>query len=142
MMVYLDTNVLIYAFTKNVDDENQKAISTMILEKAIDSDTLIVSETILCEFAFISNKLNEDKNDIDNNLKFLSTFLQPSNFSITQRMLEILEETGLYISSFDVYHLAFAEYYNSKLFTFDKGFKKLQNISKIEVVINMKNDIE
>ena len=135
MMVYLDTNVLIYAFTKNIDDENQKDISTILVEKAIDNDTLIVSEIVLCEFAFISNKLNEDKNDIDDNLEFLSTFLQPSNFGINQRMLEILKETSLYISSFDIYHLAFSEYYNSKLFTFDKGFKKLQNISKVEIVI-------
>jgi predicted nucleic acid-binding protein len=134
-MVYLDTNVLIYAFTKNIDDKNQKAISTILVEEAIDNDTLIVSEIILCEFAFISNKLNEDKNDIDDNLEFLSSFLQASNFSINQRMLEILSETSLYISSFDIYHLAFAEYYNSKLFTFDKGFKKLQSISKIEIVI-------
>ena len=50
-------------------------------------------------------------------------------------MTEILKETSLYISSFDVYHLAFSEYYNAKLFTFDKGFKKLQHISKIELII-------
>jgi predicted nucleic acid-binding protein len=134
-MVYFDTNVLLYAFTKNIDDEKQREISTILVEEAIDNDTLIISEVILCEFAFVSNKLNEDKNDIDNNLEFLSTFLQPSNFSINQRMIEILNKTNLYISSFDVYHLAFAEYHNTKLFTFDKGFKKLQNISKIEIYI-------
>ena len=134
-MVYFDTNVLLYAFTKNIDDEKQREISTALVEEAIVNDTLIVSEVILCEFAFVSNKLNEDKNDIDNNVEFLSTFLQPSNLSINQRMLEILKETNLYISSFDVYHLAFAEYHNTKLFTFDKGFKKLQNISKIEIDI-------
>ncbi len=134
-MVYFDTNVLLYAFTKNIDDKKQRDISTILVEKAIENDTLIVSEVILCEFAFVSNKLNEDKNDIDNNLEFLSTFLQPSNFSINQRMIEILNKTNLYMSSFDVYHLAFTEYYNAKLFTFDKGFKKLQNISKIEIDI-------
>ena len=135
MMVYFDTNVLLYAFTKNIDNEKQREVSTILVEEAIDNDTLIVSEIILCEFAFVSNKLNEDKNDIDNNLEFLSTFLQPSNFSINQRMIEVLNKTNLYISSFDVYHLAFAEYHNTKLTTFDKGFKKLQNISKIEVII-------
>lgn len=135
MMVYFDTNVLLYAFTKNIDDEKQKEISIKLVEEAIENDTLIVSEVVLCEFAFVSNKLNEDKNDINNNLEFLSSFLQPSNFSISQRILEVLKETNLYISSFDVYHLAFAEYHNTELFTFDKGFKKLQNISKIEVVI-------
>lgn len=135
MMVYFDTNVLLYAFTKNIDDEKQREISIKLVEEAIKNDTLIVSEVVLCEFAFVSNKLNEDRNDIDNNLEFLSSFLQPSNFSISQRTLEILKETNLYISSFDVYHLAFAEYHNAELLTFDKGFKKLQNISKIEVVI-------
>ncbi len=134
-MVYFDTNVLLYAFTKNIDDEKQRDISTILVEEAINNDTLIVSEIILCEFAFVSNKLNEDKNDIDNNLEFLSTFLQPSNFTINQRMIEILNKTNLYISSFDVYHLAFSEYHNAKLFTFDKGFKKLQAISKIEIYI-------
>ena len=134
-MVYFDTNVLIYAFTKNVDDKKQKDISVKLVEEAIMNDTLIVSELLLSEFAFISNKINEDKNDIDDNLEFLLTFLQPSNFTINQRVLEILKATSLYISSFDVYHLAFAEYHNSRLFTFDKGFKKLQNISKIEIDI-------
>ncbi|MBS9782383.1 MAG: type II toxin-antitoxin system VapC family toxin [Arcobacter sp.] len=135
MMVYFDTNIFIYAFTKNVDNDKQKDISIKLIEDAIDNDTLIVSPLILCEFAFISNKINENKDDIDDNLGFLSTFLRSSNFSINQRMLEILKETSLYISSFDVYHLAFCEYHDAKLYTFDKGFKKLQKISKIEIDI-------
>ncbi len=102
MMVYFDTNVLIYAFTKNVDDEKQKNISVQMVGEAIEKGDLIVSELILCEFAFISNKL---------------------------------KETSLYISSFDVYHLAFSEFYNARLITFDKGFKKLKEIAKVEMVI-------
>ena len=135
MMVFFDTNILIYAFCKNIDNKEQQNISVKLFDEAIENQNLIVSELILCEFAFISNKLKENKNDIDDNLKFLSTFLKQSNSNINQRMTEILKETSLYISSFDVYHLAFSEYYNAKLFTFDKGFKKLQNISKIEIDI-------
>ena len=126
MMVYFDTNV---------DDEKQKNISVKLVENGLALDTVIVSELTLCEFAFISNKINENKHNIDDNLEFLSTFLQPSNLIINQRVIDILKDTSLYISSFDICHLAFAEYYNSKLFTFDKGFKKLQNISKVEVII-------
>ena len=63
-MVYFDTNVLIYAFSKNVDDEKQKSISIKLLEEAIANNSLIVSELILSEFAFISNKLNENKNEL------------------------------------------------------------------------------
>lgn len=135
-MVYFDTNVLIYAFSKNVDNEKQKALSVKLVEEAITNNALIVSELILSEFAFISNKLNENKSEIDDNLEFLSSYLKSSDYTVSQRMLEILKETNLYISSFDVYHLAFAEYYHAELITFDKGFKKLLDIAKVNIVLN------
>jgi len=102
---------------------------------AIEDKSLIVSELILCEFAFISHKLKENKDEIDDNLAFLSEYLKPTDITVHQRILEILKETSLYVSSFDVYHLAFSEYYNSKLVTFDKGFKKLKKLSKVEIVV-------
>jgi predicted nucleic acid-binding protein len=134
-MVYFDTNVLIYAFSKNTDDERQKDISVKLVGDAIEDESLIVSELILCEFAFISHKLKENKDEIDDNLAFLSEYLKPTDITVHQRILEILKETSLYVSSFDVYHLAFSEYYNSKLVTFDKGFKKLKKLSKVEIVV-------
>jgi len=134
-MVYFDTNVLIYAFVKNIDDEQQRELSISLVEEAIENDTLILSELILCEFAFISAKLNEEQSTVDENLEFLSTFLQPTHFNISQRMLEILKESRVYKSSFDVFHLAFSEYYNAKFITFDKGFKKLHNSVTIEIDI-------
>ena len=135
-MVYFDTNVLIYAFSKNVDDERQKNLSIKLVEEAIENNSLIVSELILSEFAFISYKLNENKSEIDDNLEFLSSYIKPSHYSISQRMLEILKETSLYISSFDIYHLAFCERYNAELHTFDKGFKKLLDISKVNISVH------
>ena len=135
MMVYFDTNVLIYAFANNIDDNKQGEISTLLVEEALNTETLIVSEITLCEFAFVSAKMNENKNDIDDNLEFLSLFLQPSNIIVNQRVLEILKNKSLYISSFDIFHLAFAEYHNVKLVTFDKGFNKLHAISKVEIDI-------
>jgi predicted nucleic acid-binding protein len=134
-MVYFDTNVLIYAFSKNIDDERQKDISVKLVGDAIEDESLIVSELILCEFAFISHKLKENKDEIDDNLAFLSEYLKPTDITVHQRILEILKETSLYVSSFDVYHLAFSEYYNSKLVTFDKGFKNLKKLSKVEIVV-------
>jgi len=135
MMVYFDTNVIIYAFSKNIDDERQKDISVKLVGDAIEDESLIVSELILCEFAFISHKLKENKDEIDDNLAFLSEYLKPTDITVHQRILEILKETSLYVSSFDVYHLAFSEYYNSKLVTFDKGFKELKKLSKVEIVV-------
>jgi len=135
-MVYFDTNVLLYAFSKNIDNEKQKNISVKLVGEAIENEILIVSDLILCEFAFVSNKLKENKNEIDENLEFLSEYLKPADLFIHQRMLEILKDTSLYISSFDVYHLAFSEFYNAQLITFDKGFRKLKNISETEIIIH------
>ena len=57
MMVFFDINILIYAFCKNLDNKEQQDISLRLFDEAIENQNLIVSELILCEFAFISNKL-------------------------------------------------------------------------------------
>ena len=134
-MEYFDTNIYIYAFCNNIDDKNQKDISKKLIRQSIQNNTIIVSEMILYEFAFASKKLKEADSFIEQNLDFLSQFVKPTNSNINQRVVKILKESKQYTSSFDVFHLAFCEYNNCKLITFDKGFKKLQNLSKIEVVI-------
>lgn len=134
-MVYFDTNVWVYAFSKNVDSEKQKNLAIELIEVAMKNDTIVVSEVILCEMAFILNKLEENQNAIDERLSFLSAYVKTVDATVHQRMIEILKETNLYSSSFDVYHASFSEYYQAKLVTFDKGFKKLKNNTKIEIVI-------
>jgi len=130
-MIYLDTNVLVYAFLKNVDDEKQKDIAISILQTALENDELLISEITLYEFAFVSKKLGEEVENIDKYLDFLSKFSRNSNQYIQQRSLEIISK-----SSFDIAHLSFAEYYDVDRFvTFDKGFKKLQKFSKIQIEI-------
>jgi len=56
-VIYLDTNIYIYAFCNNVDDQNQKAISQEILREAVKEKKLVVSELILYEFAFVARKI-------------------------------------------------------------------------------------
>ena len=134
-MVYFDTNIYVYAFSKNVDDINQKEISQKLLKEAVKTNKLLVSEIILYEFAFISKKIKEDENVIQNNLEFLSKYVKSIDNSIHKRVLQIFDKTNLYNSSFDLFHLAFAEFYEAKLITFDKGFKKLKKITTIEIEI-------
>ena len=134
MMVFFDTNILIYALCQNIDDIEQQDISVKLFEEAVLNKSIILSELILCEFAFTSKKLKEDEINIKQNLKFLSQYVV-SNNNISKRIVEIIEKTNLYNSSFDIFHLAFCEENNCKLITFDKGFKKLQSISKIQVDI-------
>ena len=135
MMEYFDTNIYIYAFCKNIDDKNQKEISQKLLKDRALNNNLLVSEIILYEFSFRCKKLKEDPITIQKNLKFLSRYVKSTDINVHKRVLEIFENTNLYNSSFDVFHLAFAEENNCKLITFDKGFKKLQSISKIKIDI-------
>jgi len=134
-MEYFDTNIYIYAFCKNIDDINQQEISQKLLKDRASNNNLLVSEIILYEFAFSCKKLKEDPIAIQKNLKFLSRYVKSTDINVHKRVLEIFENTNLYNSSFDVFHLAFCEENNCKLITFDKGFKKLQAISKIEIDI-------
>ena len=133
MMQFFDTNVLIYGFVKNVDDKHQQQTSINLIENALSSDSFVVSDIVLYEFAFVANKLEEKKENIDNFLKFLSTFSRHSNSMIANRTLELLNKSGLYKSSFDINHLAFCEFYELELITFDKGFKNLSKYSDTKI---------
>ena len=135
MMEYFDTNIYIYAFCKNIDNQEQKILSQKLLKESASNHRLLVSEIVLYEFAFTCKKLKEDPIIIQKNLEFISRYIKPIDISIHKRVLEIFEETKIYNSSFDIFHLAFCEINSCKLITFDKGFKKLKSISKIEIDI-------
>ena len=133
MMQFFDTNVLIYGFVKNVDDKHQQQTSINLIENALSNDGFVISDIVLYEFAFVANKLEEKKENIDSYLKFLSTFSKQSNSMIANRTLELLNKSGLYKSSFDINHLAFCEFYELELITFDKGFKSLSKYSDTKI---------
>ena len=134
-MVFFDTNILIYALCQNIDNTKQQNVSVKLFEEAILNESIILSELVLCEFAFTSKKLNEEEYVINQNLKYLSQFVKSNNQNISKRIIDIISRTNLFKSSFDIFHLAFCEKNNCKLITFDQGFKKLQSISKIEIDI-------
>ena len=133
-MEYFDTNIYIYAFCNNTDNKIQKEISKKLIRESIKNHQIIISEIILYEFVFVLKKLKEDDNLIEQYLDYLTQFVKPTNPN-NKRAIEILKQSRQYQSSFDIFHLAFAEENNCKLITFDKGFKKFQNISKIEIDI-------
>ena len=134
-MIYFDTNVYLYAFSNNIDDKHQQEKSIEILEKSLQAKEIITSEIILYEYAFVAKKLGENQADIQNYLRFLERFIKPS-FDVYKRTIEIMNQKNAYKSSFDVFHLAFSKYHNcEKLITFDKGFKKLKDLTDVEIVV-------
>ncbi len=133
-MIYLDTNILIYAFCKNVDNLEQKKLSQEILKSAIASNKLLISEIVLYEFAFVSQKLKESNDIIKMNLDFLSKYIKRAD--ICSEAITLMSETSSYKHSFDAYHIAFGNYFNcSELVTFDNGFKQFCDYSKMKITI-------
>ena len=135
-MIYLDTNIFVYAFCKNIDNQSQKIKSQEILRESIKNSELILSEIVLYEFAFVSKKLEENTDVIDNNLKFLSKYEQIAS-GISSNILSLMSETSSYKQSFDIYHLCFSNHFNcTKFITYDNGFKRFQDLShaKIEIL--------
>ena len=128
-MIYLDTNIYIYAFCNNVDNQEQKKISQQILKEAVSKKNLIVSELVLYEFAFVAKKLKEKEKSIVDNLQFLSKYKYDSP-NISDTVINLLEKKSVFKDSFDVYHICFSNFYNCKeLITFDNGFKKFNDFS-------------
>lgn len=83
-MIYLDTNILLYATLSKVDTKSQQDRAIEILKELIDNETLVLSNLNLLEYAFVMKKAKED---------------------------------------------------SQKLITFDKGFKKFQDICDVNIKI-------
>lgn len=129
-MIYLDTNVLIYAFCKNVDNLEQKKHSQEILKSAIASNKLLLSEIVLYEFAFVSLKLKESNDVVKMNLDFLSKYIKSAD--VHSEAITLMSKISSYKHSFDTYHI----YFNcSELVTFDSGFKQFCDYSKTKITI-------
>lgn len=125
---------MIYAFCKNVDNQEQKNTSQNILKSAILEQKLLLSEVSLYEFAFVSQKLQESKDITKSNLDFLSKYIK--TVDVCSDVIAMMNLTSSYKNSFDVYHIVFSNAYNcSKLITFDKGFDQFRGYTKVEIEV-------
>ena len=133
-MVYLDTNVLIYA-SFNQDQRKQDA-SQRIIAKLRDDCALMVSPLVLQEFVFTCAKLNMERRIVANHYTFYRSF---SSCSIDQEAVDdafALSQTlncGKNIN--DAVHLKLAERHCSTLMTFDKDFMRFIPHSSVRIEI-------
>ncbi len=135
-LIYLDSNVLVYAFCEQPDAEKKQDKSVELINNLLENGNLCLSNLAICEFAYILKRLKEDDEKIKTSIEILEGFIDVPDSSVTQRVLEIIKSEDLYKNSFDCYHLAFAETMNcSELITFDNDFNKFNSISKININI-------
>ncbi len=133
-MVYLDTNVLIYATIEQ--DIEKKETSIDVIERLVKNDALILSPLVMQEYIFTLSKLKIDKEIIEHDTEFYFNFVSEN---YTKEMLEealticLKEKNCKNIN--DILHMKLATKYANKLLTYDSDFKKLQKDTEIDIEI-------
>jgi len=135
-VIYLDTNILLYATLTKVDNQNQKNLSIKLIKELAEKDKFILSNLSLLEYSFVMKKANEDIEKIEMGINFFKDFVKGEKLNLNQLLINDLDKEFYYKNSFDFYHVIFAKSYScEKLITFDKGFKKFANIKDINIKI-------
>ncbi len=134
-MVYLDTNILIYASVEQ--DAYKKETSLKILEDLIENNQLALSTLALQEFIFTMAKLGIDNKIIKNDSDFYFNFVNIEyDHTTLKKAMECCTSHNFCKNINDVVHLYLAEKSKyKKLLTFDSDFKKLAPLSDIRLEI-------
>ena len=134
-MIYLDTNVLLYATLSIVDTPSQQTLAIKILQDLIEKNSLILSNLTLLEYVFVMRKAKENEEKINSALEIFSNFVKEEKENFNKKLIQELNNNLSFKNSFDLYHLIFAKSYKcQKLITFDKGFKKFKELG-IEIKV-------
>lgn len=134
MMVYLDTNVLIYATIEQDIEKKEQSIN--IIERLVTRNELVLSPLVMQEYIFTLSKLKVDRAIIEHDTAFYFNFVAEN---YTKNMLK--DALGLCLTESnckninDVLHMKLATQYASKLLTFDSDFKKLQKHTKLNIQV-------
>lgn len=134
-MVYLDTNVLIYASVEQDKVKKEKSLS--LIEKLVKSQKLVLSTLVLQEFVFTMAKLKIDNAIIKEDSDFYFNFVSIEYDYLTlQKAIESCCSINYCKNINDVIHLHLAEKAKcKKLMTYDSDFKKLEHLSAVAVEV-------
>ena len=113
-MIYLDTNVLLYATLSVVDDETQKLQAIKVLKDTVKSNSLILSNLSLLEYSFVMQKANEDIEKIQKGINFFKTFVLSEKEGFSNYLIGKLDHRYAIKNSFDLYHISFADFVECK----------------------------
>lgn len=141
-MIYLDTNVLLYATLTHVDTPSQQDKAINILKECIGSGSLVLSNLNLLEYAFVMSKAKEEKSKIENALGLFQAFVKDEKEKFSTSLMRTLDNDYAFRNSFDIYHVVFAHAHAcEKIITFDQGFKKFQALFTLDIEILNKNEV-
>ncbi len=134
-MVYLDTNVLVYASVEQ--DIEKKNRSLALLEKLIIKKQLLLSTLTLQEFVFTMAKLKIDNDIIKQDSDYYFSFVNvEQDYFILKQAIELCCDENQCKNINDVMHILLAQKAKcSRLITFDGDFRKLDGLNSVKVEI-------
>ncbi len=133
-MVYLDTNVLIYAAIEQ--DIRKKEISIELIRLLSSSGRLILSPLVLQEYIFTLSKFGVDGSIIDHDVSFYQDYMVDNyDQDMLLGAMRSCTSTGTCKNINDWLHIKIAQKHSQKLITFDSDFKKFQKYTDIEIEI-------
>jgi len=132
MMIYFDTNVLVY-FSIDQDMSKQKKAKE-IIKLAIKNEEFFITPLVLSEYIFVLSKL-KILNEQEEKIKFFTNFC---HYCIS--IDDVIKSYGICKQNScrninDAIHLTVAEKFCKELVTFDADFKKFEKFSKIKINI-------
>jgi len=133
-MVYLDTNVLIYATIEQDIEKKEQSIN--LIEELVTHNELVLSPLVMQEYIFTLSKLKIDRVIIEHDTEFYFNFVAENyTKSMLKEALSLCLTESNCKNINDVLHMKLATQYADKLLTYDSDFKKLQKYTSISIEI-------
>ena len=135
-MVYLDTNVLIYASVEQDPRKHREAID--LIEALVEEERLLLSTLVMQEFVFTLAKLGVPYEMIRHDSEFYMAYVA---LGVDQMSMKRAVESCLFLQKCrnvnDILHLYLAEKAGAKrVMSYDRDFKALKTLgSPVEIEI-------
>lgn len=134
MMLYLDTNILVYSLVNQ--DVDKMHTSQALINQSIADSSLILSPLSLQELAFTLAKLVVPKNTIVDSFNVFKSFVKNEiDAALCDSAFQLALSSNMLINFNDAIHLKFAEQHASELVTFDRGFRKFDEHTSFRITI-------
>ena len=134
-MVYLDTNVLVYASVEQ--DIEKKKTSLALLKELITKKQLLLSTLTLQEFVFTMAKLKVDNEIIKQDSEYYFSFVNiEQDYFILKEAIELCCDKNQCKNINDIMHILLAQKAKcSRLVTFDSDFSKLDGFDGVKIEV-------
>ncbi len=133
MMIYFDTNILIYSIVDQGDDKLK--LSRKLIDEAISNNKFYISSLVLIEYIFGLSKLKAIDKKSDTIELYKEFCKDKLSMDIILKAYEKCRQFNKCRNINDFIHLEIANRHCDKIVTFDGDFKNLQKFYNVKIEI-------